>query len=158
MTTTQESPMASTDRIEKQVLINAPKSRVWRALTNATEFGQWFQVKLEGTFEVGRSVKGRITHPGYEHITMEWTVVRMDAENFFSYRWHPHAIDPSVDYTAEPTTLVEFRLTETPEGTLLTIVESGFDKLPISRREEAFRGNDGGWSGQIKNIRRHAEK
>jgi uncharacterized protein YndB with AHSA1/START domain len=143
------------DRIEKRVELKAPVARVWRALTNHREFGQWFNVNLDGPFEVGKTVRGPITHPGYEHIVMEATVKDMDPERLFSFTWHPHAIDPSVDYSKEPQTRVEFSLEPTSTGTLLTVTESGFDKLPPQRRETAFRGNEGGWSGQIKNIDRY---
>jgi uncharacterized protein YndB with AHSA1/START domain len=149
--------MSESDRIEKKVLLRAPKARVWRALTNADEFGTWFRVAMEGPFEVGRVAKGRITHPGYEHLVMEVTVERMDPEDVFAFRWHPYAIDPTVDYSKEPTTLVEFRLEDAPGGTMLTVVESGFDRIPASRRAEAFRMNDEGWSAQVENIRRHVE-
>lgn len=147
--------MTSTDRIEKKVLLHAPKARVWRALSDASEFGTWFRVKLDGAFKVGSSIKGELTVPGYEQLTLEMIVERMDPEDFFSYRWHPYAIDPKIDYSAEPTTLVEFRLEETADGTMLTVVESGFDKIPAGRRDEAFRMNDKGWSGQLEHIRRH---
>ena len=145
----------STDRIEKRVLLSAPRSRVWRALTDAEEFGAWFRVNLEGAFVAGATLRGKVTHPGYEHVMMEMLVERMEPEQFFSYRWHPYAIDPAVDYSKEPTTLVEFRLEDAEKGTALEIVESGFDQLPASRRAEAFRMNDAGWTGQIKNIERH---
>jgi uncharacterized protein YndB with AHSA1/START domain len=144
-----------TDRIEKETILRAPRSRVWRAITNADEFGAWFGVRLAGAFAPGVRVTGRITTPGYEHLTMEVVVERIDPEELFSYRWHPYAVEPNVDYSAEPATLVEFRLAEVPDGTRLTVVESGFDRLPPARREQAFRMNDGGWSGQIKNIGRH---
>jgi uncharacterized protein YndB with AHSA1/START domain len=146
---------ANTDRIEKQILLRAPQSRVWRALTDAQEFGTWFKVKLEGPFVPGQWIRGNITWPGYEHISMELEVERMEAETLFSFRWHPYAIDPKVDYSSEPTTLVEFRLKSENEGTLLKVVESGFDQLPASRRDEAFRMNDGGWKQQLANIERH---
>jgi uncharacterized protein YndB with AHSA1/START domain len=145
----------NTDRIEKQILLRAPQSRVWRALTDAEEFGAWFRVKLEGRFVPGQWIKGKITWPGYEHITMEVAVERMEAEDLFSYRWHPYAMDPKLDYSNEPTTLVEFRLEPAEGGTLLKVVESGFDQLPASRRDEAFRMNDGGWKQQLANIERH---
>ena len=145
----------TTDRIEKQIRLRAPKSRVWRALTDAEEFGAWFRVKLEGPFVPGGRTKGRITHPGYEHIIMEVRVERMEAETLFSYRWHPYAVDPKVDYSSEPTTLVEFHLKPEDGGTLLTVVESGFDQLPAGRRDEAFRMNDRGWSQQLVNIEHH---
>jgi len=146
---------ASSDRIEKTVLLRAPRARVWRVLTSAPEFGTWFRVALDGEFAEGATVRGRITHPGYEHLTMEMRIERMEPERLFSYRWHPYAIDPRVDYSAEPTTLVEFRLASAEGGTLLTIVESGFDRLPSRRRAEAFRMNDGGWAEQVVNIERH---
>ena len=144
-----------TDRIEKRIEIRAPRSRVWRAITTAEEFGAWFRVNLEGVFTEGATIRGRITHPGYEHVTMEILVERIEPERYFSYRWHPYAIDPAVDYSAEPTTLVEFILEEAEGGVALTIVESGFDRIPLARRAEAFRMNDNGWAGQIKNIARH---
>src|SRR5690349_8745514 len=122
--------VTSSDRVEKTILLRAPRTRVWRALTNADEFGAWFRVKLEGGFAVGKRVEGKITHPGYEHLTMEVAVERMDAEQLFSFRWHPYAVDPKIDYSTEPTTLVEFRLEEVADGTLLTVVESGFDRIP----------------------------
>lgn len=146
---------SSTDRIEKQILLRAPQSRVWRALTDAAEFCAWFRVDLEGRFAPGQRIAGRITHPGFEHITMEIWVERMDAETLFSYRWHPYPMDPEVDYSQEPATLVEFRLEPVEGGTLLSVAESGFDRLPASRRDEAFRMNDRGWAGQLKNIERH---
>ena len=154
---TSTTVKSGTDRIEKKLVLRAPQSRVWRAITNPEEFGAWFKVNLDGKFMAGRTTFGRITHPGYEHVKMEMHIERIDPEDFFSYRWHPYAIDPNVDYSNEPTTLVEFRLEETKEGTLLTIVESGFDKIPAARRAEAFRMNDSGWSGQIENIRRYVE-
>jgi len=147
--------MTETDRIEKQVLLRAPRSRVWRALTDADEFGAWFRVKLEGPFRAGAAVRGRITYPGYEHVTMEMQIERIEPERLFSYRWHPYAVEAGVDYSGEPTTLVEFRLEEATGGTLLTVVESGFDQLPSARRAEAFRMNEGGWAEQMVNIERH---
>jgi uncharacterized protein YndB with AHSA1/START domain len=150
--------MSTTDRIEKKILLRAPRSRVWRALTDAGEFGTWFRVKLEGAFAVGRRVRGRITYPGYEHITMEVQVERMDDQRLFSFRWHPYAVDPKVDYSAEPATLVEFRLEEVAEGTMLTVVESGFDRLPPGRRSEAFRMNAEGWTIQLGNIGNHVAR
>ena len=147
--------MSQTDRIEKQILLRAPIARVWSALTRAEEFGAWFRVKLQGEFAVGRPIRGQMTYPGYEHLTMEVTVERMDPERLFSFRWHPGAVDPGVDYSGEPTTLVEFRLETVPEGTKLTMVESGFDQVPASRRSEAFRMNSDGWAIQMENIRRH---
>lgn len=147
--------MSDTDRIQKTILLRAPRARVWRALTAAEEFGAWFRVKLEGDFALGKRVRGKITYPGYEHLDMDVTVERMDKEQLFSFRWHPYAVDPGADLSAEPTTLVEFRLEETAEGTLLTVVESGFDRIPPARRAEAFRSNSEGWDIQVENIRRH---
>ena len=146
---------SSTDRIEKRVVLKAARPRVWRALTNAEEFGTWFRVKLESAFTEGEPVRGRLIIPGYEHVTVEMLVERIDPERYFSYRWHPYAIDPAVDYSAEPTTLVEFNLEDTDGGTALTIVESGFDRIPLGRQAEAFRMNDQGWGGQIKNLERY---
>ena len=146
----------STDRIEKNVVLKAPRSRVWRALADPQEFGAWFGVRLEGKkFEPGVRVQGQITVPGYEHVLMDIIVERVDPEHLFSYRWHPYAVEPGVDYSSEATTLVEFRLEEVAGGTELTVVESGFDRIPLARRAEAFRMNDGGWAEQIKNIERH---
>ena len=150
---TQDMP--TTDRIEKRIELRASRSRVWRAISTAEEFGAWFRVNLEGVFAEGATVRGRITHPGYEHVTMEMLVERIEPERYFSYRWHPYAIDPAVDYSPEPTTLVEFILEETEGGTAVTIVESGFDRIPLGRRAEAFRMNDRGWAGQIRNLERH---
>jgi uncharacterized protein YndB with AHSA1/START domain len=147
--------MPNTDRIEKRVVLRASRPRVWRAISTAEEFGAWFRVNLEGAFAEGATVRGRLTHPGYEHTTLEMLVERIEPERYFSYRWHPYAIDPAVDYSAEPTTLVEFILEDTEGGTALTIVESGFDRIPLARRAEAFRMNDQGWAGEIKNIERY---
>lgn len=142
----------TTDRIEKRFEVTAKRSRVWRAISDAGEFGAWFGIKLDGPFAAGRTVLGRLTHPGYEHISLEIQVERIEPEGYFSYRWHPYAIDPKIDYSAEPTTLVEFRLEEIPGGTAVLITESGFDRLPSSRRAEAFRMNDGGWTSQSKKL------
>ncbi len=149
----QDKP--STDRVETRIVLQAPRSRVWRAISTAKEFGAWFRVNLEGEFAEDASIRGRITHPGYEHVTMDMLIEQIIPERYFSYRWHPYAIDPTVDYSAEPTTLVEFRLEDTEGGTALTIVESGFDRIPLARRAEAFRMNQQGWTGQIKNIERY---
>lgn len=154
---TEMTAKTSTDRIEKTVTLRAPRSKVWRAISNADEFGKWFGAKLDGDFAEGASVKGKILNPRYEHIQMELLIERIQPERFFSYRWHPYAIDPKTDYSSEPTTLVEFRLDEADGGTLLTIIESGFDRIPLSRRAEAFRADEGGWTGQIKNIARYVE-
>jgi uncharacterized protein YndB with AHSA1/START domain len=145
----------TTDRIEKAIVLRAPQSRVWRALANAQEFGAWFGIKFKGAFKAGERIEGQITSPGYEHVTIEFTIERMDPESRLSYRWHPYAIDPAVDYSSEPTTLVEFRLEEVSGGTQLTVIESGFDRIPLARRAEALRMNDDGWASQLVNIERH---
>ena len=145
----------TTDRIEKTVVLRAPRSRVWKALTDAREFGNWFRVNLERPFAPGTAVTGQITHPGYEHVKMEMLIDRIEPEHYFSYRWHPYAVDPAVDYSQEPTTLVEFHLDDAEGGTRLRIVESGFDRVPAARRDEAFRMNEQGWNGQAKNIERY---
>lgn len=147
---------SSTDRIERAVQLNAPRARVWQALSNAEEFGAWFGVAFAGKkFEVGERVHGQITYPGYEHLVFEILIERLEPERLFSFRWHPAAVDPAVDYSAEPTTLVEFELADADNGTLLRVVESGFDKVPPERRLEAFRMNSGGWDEQMKNIARY---
>src|SRR5258708_25812271 len=143
------------DRIEKTIELKAPVSRVWRALTDHRKFGAWFRVDLEGPFVPGQPSRGRLTYPGYEHMIWHATVVKMEPERLFSFTWHPYAIDPDTHYSAEQPTLVEFRLEATSNGTLLHLTESGFDKLPPERRDEAFRMNDGGWSEQMKNLERH---
>jgi uncharacterized protein YndB with AHSA1/START domain len=143
------------DRIEKRIEVKAPLSHVWRAVTDYREFGTWFRVALEGPFVAGREARGRITYPGKEHLMMTITVQRLEPERLFSFTWHPYAIDPNTDYSAEPPTLVEFTFEPAPEGTLLTLVESGFDALPPHRRDLAFRMNDGGWAIQVQNIAQH---
>jgi uncharacterized protein YndB with AHSA1/START domain len=147
--------MTSTDRIEKTIVLRAPTTRVWRALADAEEFGTWFRVKFDEPFAEGKTVRGRITYPGYEGIGLEILIERMDHERLFTFRWHPYAVNPDFDYSTEPTTLVEFRLAAEGGGTRVTIVESGFDRIPSSRRAEAFRMNEGGWAEQIRNIERH---
>ncbi len=146
------------DRIEKRIELKAPVSRVWRAVTDYREFGEWFRVKLEGPFVPGQIARGHITYPGYEHLKWEAVVQSMEPERLFSFTWHPYAVDPNVDYAAEPPTLVEFRLEPIPGGTLLMLTESGFDKIPAARRDEAFRRNEGGWTEQMKNIEAHVSQ
>lgn len=148
----------STDRIEKRVLLHTPRTRVWRALADAEAFGEWFGVKLKGPFAPGVRLRGEITHKGYEHVPFEITVERIEPERLISWRWHPHPIDPKIDYSAEPTTLVVFELEESAEGTVLTVVESGFDGIPLTRRLEAYRGNDQGWAAQMKAIERYVSQ
>ncbi|SRR5579871_1027312 len=146
------------NRIEKRIEIKSPVSRVWRALTDYREFGEWFRVKLEGPFAAGQVSHGYITWPGYEHLKWEAVVQKIEPERYFSYTWHPYAVDPKVDYSKETPTLVEFTLEPIPKGTLLLLVESGFDKIPSDRQLEAFRKNDGGWIQQMKNIESHVEQ
>ena len=143
------------DRIEKSVELKAPVSRVWQALTDAEQFGTWFRVRIDQPFREGQASTGQITYPGFEHLRWIATVQKIQPENYFSYTWHPYAADPSVDYSSEPPTLVEFTLQPTATGTLLKVVESGFSKLPEKRRLEAFRMNEGGWDGQMRNIAQH---
>ena len=142
----------TTDRIEKRFEVSAKRSRVWRAISDAGEFGAWFGMKLDRPLAAGTTVHGQLTIKGYEHVSLEIQVQRVEPEGYLSYRWHPAAIDPKIDYSKEPTTLVEFRLEETASGTAVTIIESGFDKLPNSRRAEAFRMNEAGWVGQAKKL------
>ena len=145
----------STDRIEKEIVLRAPRSRVWRAIANAEEFGAWFGVKLEGAFAPGARVHGQITLPDHGPVTIEMAIERMDPETRMSYRWHPYAVESGVDYSSEPTTLVEFQLEEVAGGTQLTVVESGFDRIPAARRAEAFHMNDAGWAEELENIARY---
>ena len=145
------------ERIEKRIELKAPVARVWRALTDHREFGEWFRVKLDGPFVAGQISRGRITYPGYEHIKWQAIVRKMEPERLFSFLWH-HSFDPNADIFTEPTTLVEFRLEKIEAGTLLTLTESGFENLPENLRLEAFRRNDGGWTEQMKNIENHVAK
>ena len=141
----------STDRIEKRVVLRAPRSRVWRAISDAKEFGTWFRITLDGAFAAGKTVRG--SHGPFK---VEMQVERIEPERYFSYRWHPYPKDPAQDYAGEPMTLVEFTLEDAEGGgTALTIVESGFDQIPLARRAEAFRMNTEGWGGQIKNLERY---
>ncbi|WP_046658206.1 SRPBCC family protein [Lysobacter capsici] len=147
---------SSTDRIERQILLKAPRAKVWHALTDAESFGQWFGVKFQGQrFVPGEVTQGAITYPGFEHLLMRVVVRELQPQRLFSFNWHPYAVDPTVDYSTEEPTLVEFTLEEVEGGTLLRTVESGFDKVPAARREEAFRMNSGGWDEQIGNIERY---
>jgi uncharacterized protein YndB with AHSA1/START domain len=144
------------DQIEKRMELKAPISRVWRAITDYREFGEWFRVQLDGPFVAGQVSRGQITYPGCEHIKWEALVQKMEPERLFSFTWpHPKSLEKEgypLDYSKEPRTLVEFRLEKTASGTLLVVTESGFDKLPGDRRLEAFRRNDGGWTEQMKNV------
>jgi uncharacterized protein YndB with AHSA1/START domain len=138
----------STDRIEKRVVLRAPRSRVWRAISDAKEFGTWFRLTLDGPFVAGNTVRGR-----HDNFKVEMRIERIEPERYFSYRWHPYPKDPAKDYAEESMTLVEFTLEDAEGGgTALTIVESGFDRIPLARRAEAFRMNTKGWDGQAKNL------
>lgn len=148
------STKVSTDRIEKLVTFDAPRSRVWRALTDVKQFNAWFGSALTGRFAPGAEVSGKLTFKNYEHVTMTLWIEAMEPERLFSFRWHPYAIEPGVDYSAEPTTLVTFTLEDAAGGTKLTIVESGFDAIPESRRAKAFSSNSAGWDGQARNIQK----
>ncbi|AXS42501.1 SRPBCC family protein [Breoghania sp. L-A4] len=144
-----------TDRIERSIDIAAPVSRVWRALTDHTEFGAWFGVALDGPFVPGEKSTGHMTISGYEHIAWDAVVVAVEPERLFSFTWHPYAVDPEIDYSAEPSTLVEFHLEPADSGTRLLVRETGFDKIPKGRRLEALRMNGQGWTFQMKNIQEH---
>jgi uncharacterized protein YndB with AHSA1/START domain len=170
--------MRSQDRIEKQVILRAPVARVWRAIADAGEFGRWFGVRLAGEFAPGRTMTGTFDERLDEGAVVEHqkrlglppskvnlphastvfcTVERIEPERYFSFRWIPYAIDAEADPRNEPTTLVEFTLEPVAEGTRLTIVESGFERVPAHRRERAFRMNEGGWAAQAENVRKHVE-
>lgn len=143
----------TSDRIERQIVLSSPRARVWRALTDAGQFGTWFRVKLSRGFAVGERAMGHITWPGYEHLKFECTVERMEPARCFAFRWHPYAIDPEADYSREPPTLVEFILDDTIGGTRLTVLESGFARVPEERRAEAYAKNSEGWDVQLRNIK-----
>lgn len=153
----------NTDRIEKQILLRAPKARVWRALTDSTEFATWFGMAFDGPFRpgakmdgvmVGTKVSSEVAELQKPHAgkRFEVTIEQMEPERLFSFRWHPHAVDPNVDYSAEPATLIVFELEEKPDGILLTVTESGFDKIPLARRAQAFKANEQGWDVMIKVV------
>ena len=150
MMTTTSTP--TSDRIEEQVVLRAPRARVWRALSNADELGAWFGVNLTGASIVpGATVRGHFTIPGFEHVVFDVTIEEMVPERRFSWRWHPHASDMTVDFSGEPRTLVTFTLEDSPDGgTLVRVVESGFDAIPAARRQSALLGNSDGWRGQLQ--------
>ena len=151
----------STDRIEKKILLKAPLVRVWRALVDAKEFGRWFGVRFDGPFTPGQPITGvlvgtevnpEIAEMQKQHAGIPFNIAidRIEPERLFSFRWHPHAIEKGVDYSVEPMTLITFTLEQTAEGVLLTLVESGFDQIPLARRAQAFTGNEGGWEIMVK--------
>jgi uncharacterized protein YndB with AHSA1/START domain len=148
-------PMSDPDKIEKRIVLRATRSRVFRALTDSAQFGAWFLAKFEGPFVPGERVTGQITYPGFEHVRFTLAVERIEPERYFAFRWHPYAIHSGVDYSQEEPTLVEFFLEEAADGLALTIVESGFSRLPAARRAEAFRMNESGWQEQLTHIERY---
>src|SRR5882757_188402 len=156
----------STDRIEKRILLHAPLERVWEAISDAKQFGSWFGVDLDGPFTAGSRITGRIAptkvdpevakaQAAVAGLAVEWTIERIEPMRLLSFRWHPFAIDPSIDYSGEPTTLVVFELEEVAGGTQLTITESGFDRIPLERRAKAFTSNEQGWMAQTKLIEKY---
>ena len=159
----------TTDRIEKQIFLRAPRQRVWRALVDSKEFGTWFGVKFDGSFTPGARVRGTVVGTAvdagiaklqkqYAGVPFEITVDRIEPERLLSFRWHPNAVEPGVDYTREPTTLIVFTLEEVTGGVLLTVTESGFDQIPLERRAQAFEANDQGWSMVIQLIDKYLAK
>jgi uncharacterized protein YndB with AHSA1/START domain len=144
--------------IERRIELKAPVARVWCALTDHREFGEWFRLSVEAPFAPGKVARGRILHPGFEHLTWEATIQKIEPEQLFSFTWHPYAIDPAGDYSKEPPTLIEFRLEPKGNGTILFLTESGFAGIPEGRRIEAFRMNEQGWLLQMTNIQRHVER
>jgi uncharacterized protein YndB with AHSA1/START domain len=155
-----------TDRIEKQVLLRASRARVWRALTDAQEFGTWFGVKFDGPFSPGALLRGVVVptrvdaevakaQQQHEGMPFEITVERIEPERLFAFRWHPFAIERGVDYSQEPTTLVVFTLEDAANGIMLTVTESGFDQVPVARRAKAFTANEGGWTMVMTLLEKH---
>lgn len=151
---------AVTDRIEKRVFLKAARARVWRALTTPKEFGTWFGVALDNvsSFRPGHRVTAPVTIEGHTHVQWDVTVEELTPEQRFSFRWHPNAIEPTREYGSEPTTLVVFELSDADGGTLLTVVESGFDAVPMDRRAQAFRGNEDGWTQQMQRIASYVDR
>lgn len=148
--------MTRENQIQKTIVIKAPRKKVWQALSDSKEFGKWFGASIQDSFRPGASARGKITTKGYENLDMEMKIDRIVPEQVISWRWHPAAVDPSIDYSSEPTTLVQFTLEDNKDGgTKLSVVESGFESLPPSRRDVALKMNDEGWSAQMKNIDRY---
>ncbi len=156
----------NTDRIEKKVLLRAPRERVWRAISDSRQFGSWFGVQFDGPFVAGAPIIGKLvpttvdaevaaSQKPYEGVRFEFAVDRVEPMRLFSFRWHPYAVEPGVDYSKEPTTLVVFELAEAASGTMLTVTESGFDRIPLERRAKAFAANEGGWTAQMKLIEKY---
>lgn len=153
--TDRAAASTSTDRIETRLELRAPRARVWRAITDAGQFGAWFGARVEGAFTPRTTVRAYFSACGHDNLPVDLQVEQVEPEHYFSYRWHPYAVDPNADYSAEPTTLVEFHLEEAAGGTVVTIVESGFDRLPFARRAEAYRMNDKGWVAQAANLAKY---
>jgi len=160
--------MSATDRIVKQVVLKAPRERVWRAIGDSGEFGRWFGMAFDGPFVSGKRVVGKIvptavdaevarSQQPYAGIPVAFEIERIEPPRLFAYRWHPGGVDPKVDYTREPTTLVTFTLEDAPGGTRLTITESGFGRIPAARRAQAFKGNEGGWEAQTRLVAKYLE-
>jgi uncharacterized protein YndB with AHSA1/START domain len=156
----------STDRIVKQVVLRAPVVKVWSAISDAQRFGSWFGVAFEGAFVAGAKLRGKIVptqvdaevamqQEPYAGATFELVVEAIEPMRRFAFRWHPFAVDPNVDYSHEPMTLVELVVEEVAAGTRLTITESGFDSLPADRRAAALRANDGGWAAQLVLVEKY---
>jgi uncharacterized protein YndB with AHSA1/START domain len=143
---------STSDRIQREIFLRAPVGRVWQALATAREFGTWFGVDLDGEFTPGARLTGRVTHPGYQHLTWDVTIERVEAPRTLAWRWHPYAVDAHADYSSEATTLVEFELEDVEGGTQLCVTESGFARLPPERRDVAYRGNADGWTAQLQAI------
>ena len=157
---------SNTDRIEKKVLLHAPRERVWHAISDSKQFGNWFGVAFDGPFAPDKRMIGKIVpttvdpevaklQEPHRGTAFEFAVERIEPQRIFSFRWHPYAVEKGVDYSKEPSTLVMFELQEVAEGTMLTVTESGFDRIPIERRAKAFAANDGGWSHQMKLIEKY---
>jgi uncharacterized protein YndB with AHSA1/START domain len=147
-----------TNSLSRSITIKAPRSRVWQALTDSKQFGQWFGVTMETPFHAGKPAYGIIDNPNFKGMKMELAIDRVEPESFFSWRWHPYAVDPKVDYSKETPTLVTFELSEKAGVTTVVITESGFDKIPKHRQPDAFRMNGDGWSIQAERIRDYVEK
>ncbi len=148
----------NTDRIEQKRLLRVPRAFIWHALADAEEFGAWFGVKFEGAFRQGATVRGRVTHEGHNGVPIEITIDKIDPEHLFAFRWHPYAVDPEIDYSKEPPTRVAFELNESGPGTTITVVESGFDAIPATRRAEAYREHEEGWAAQLNALERYLAK
>lgn len=147
----------NTDQIERTIVLKAPRARVWQAISQADQFGAWFGMALDGAFVPGARIAGHLTELGWERLALEMVIEQVEPESQFSFHWHPFAVDPNVDYSTEPMTLVEFQLSDEQGGTRVTVTESGFDQIPLARRATAFRMNDEGWAAQLENLKRYVD-